>query len=207
MALGDPYATLAQLKARLGISDTSDDTALTNALAASTLALEGATGRQFNDAGSATARVFYPDSQQLVYVDDFSTSSGLIVQADFGNDGTYEYTYNSTNYQLEPLNGIFDGTPNWAYNRIRAINAFFPLFFSTIGGPRASIQVTARWGWASVPAPIVEACLMLAEETFKMKDAPFGVAGFTDYGPVRVRDNPKVMGLIGRYIRNRILAV
>jgi hypothetical protein len=46
---------------------------------------------------------------------------------------------------------------------------------------------------------------MLAEETFKMKDAPFGVAGFSDFGAVRVRDNPKVMSLLNRYIRTPIL--
>ena len=63
MPIGDSYATLALLKTRLNIanSNTDDDAALTSALAAASLEIEGITGRQFNDAGSATARVYYPD--------------------------------------------------------------------------------------------------------------------------------------------------
>lgn len=205
MAIGDPYATLAQLKLRLGITDTNDDAALTSALNAATLDIEGTCGRQFNDAGTTSARVYYPDSPVIVVVDDFSTSSGLLVQADYSNTGTYSYTYASTNYQLEPINGVYDGTPNWPYYRIRAINQYFPLYWYSTGSPRASIQITAQWGWASVPAPVVEACLMLAEETFKMKDAPYGVAGFDQFGSVRVRDNPKIMGMLRRYVKNPIL--
>ncbi len=45
---------------------------------------------------------------------------------------------------------------------------------------------------------------MLAEETFKMKDAPFGITGFSAYGPVRVRENPKVEQLVARYVRQPI---
>jgi hypothetical protein len=205
LALGDPYATLANLKLRLGISDTNDDTALNNALAAASRAIEGICGRQFNDAGSATARVYYPDSLTEVTVDDFSTTTGLVVAADYSNAGTYTTTITSSNYQLEPLNGIVDGTTGWPYYRIRAIQTWYPIWYTSIGDPRTSIQVTAQWGWSAVPAPISEACLMLAEETFKMKDAPFGVAGFSDFGAVRVRDNPKVMSLLNRYIRAPIL--
>lgn len=203
MALGDPYATLAQLKTRLGISDTNDDAALTNALAAATLDIEGWCGRQFNDVGQGneSARVYYPDDLVTVNVDDFQSSAGLILAADFSNAGTYSTVISSSNYQLEPLNGVVDGTPGWPYHRIRAIQTWYPLMLSAIGYPRTSIQVTARWGWAAVPPGIVEACLMLAEETFKMKDAPFGVAGFSQYGPVRVRDNPKVEALVARYVR------
>lgn len=201
MALGDPYATLGQLKLRLNITDTNDDVALTSALGAATQAIEGLCGRQFNDAGAVSARVYYPDSLTLVVVDDFSTSTGLIVALDYSNAGTYSTTITSTNFQLEPLNGIVDGSTGWPYNRIRAIQTWYPLWLTSIGDPRTSIQITARWGWAAVPAPVVEACLMLAEETFKMKDAPYGVAGFSQYGAVRVRENPKVMALLSRYDR------
>jgi len=204
LAIGDPYATLAQLKLRLNITDTNDDAALTNALAAASQDIEGAMGRQFNDAGSVTARVYYPDSLTVVEVDDFSTSTGLIYAQDFNNAGSYATIVAAANYQLEPLNGIVDGSIGWPFNRIRMIQTWNPLWYTSIGDPRTSIQVTARWGWTAVPAAVVEACLMLAEETFKMKDAPYGVAGFSQYGAVRVRENPKVMALLNRYDRNPI---
>jgi hypothetical protein len=204
MPLGASYATLAQLKTRLSITDTNDDAALTSALSAASLALEGCCGRQFNDAGSASARVYYPDDLTTITVDDFSTTAGLVVAFDFSNSGGYANVITSTNYQLEPLNGVVDGTPNWPYYRIRVIQTWPPLLWTSIGYPRASVQITAQWGWASVPANVVEATLMLAEETFKMKDAPFGVAGFAAYGAVRVRDNPKVYSLIQRFERSPI---
>ena len=204
MALGAPYATLAQLKTRLGITDANDDAALTSALAAASLDLEGGCGRQFNDAGVTSARVYYPDDLVTAIVDDFSTTVGLIVAADFSNAGTYTTTIAAANDQLEPLNGVVDGTPGWPFYRIRMIQTWWPLWLTSIGYPRTSIQITAQWGWAAVPAPVVEATLILAEETFKMKDAPYGVAGFGNYGAVRVRENPKVYDLVRRYIREPI---
>lgn len=205
MALGDFYATVPALKTRLNVGDTNDDSGFTNALSAASRSIEGICGRQFNDAGVASARVYYPDDLASIVVDDFSTTSGLIVAADFSNGTSYTSIIAAANYQLEPLNGVVDGTPGWPYYRIRAIQTWYPLWLTTIGYPRASVQITAQWGWSSVPAPVSEACLILAEETFKMKDAPFGVAGFGEYGAVRVRENPKVMALLQRYIRTPIL--
>lgn len=206
MALGDSYATLALLKTRLSITDTNDDVAATAALAAASRDIEGWCGRQFNDAGvgNETARIYYPDTLTTVTTEDFQSTAGLIVAADYSNAGTYTTVIASGNYQLEPLNGVVDGTGGWPYFRIRAIQTWYPIWYTSIGDPRTSIQITARWGWAAVPDPIIQACLMLAEEIFKMKDAPFGVAGFTQYGPVRVRDNPKVEALLERYIRQPI---
>ncbi len=209
MALGDPYATLAQLKARLNISDTNDDAPLTNALSSASRALEGCCGRQFNDVGpgNESARVYYPDSLTVVSTEDFQSSAGLVVAADYSNAGTYTTIIASSNYQLEPLNGIFDGTTGWPYYRIRAIQTWYPLPLWSVGDPRASIQVTARWGWALVPANITEACLIIAEETFKLKDIPFGVAGIdpTGYALRVAKENPQARALYSRYVRSPIL--
>lgn len=204
MALGDPYATTPVLKTRLNITDTTEDTSLLLALNSASQEIEGICGRQFNDAGSTSARIYYPDTLTTVVVDDFSTTVGLVVAADYSNAGTYTTTIASGNYQLEPLNGIVDGSTGWPFYRIRAIQTWYPLWYTSIGDPRTSIQITARWGWTAVPPPIQEACLLLAEEIFKLKDAPFGVAGFGAMGAVRVRENPKVMALLQRYIRNPI---
>lgn len=207
MALGDSYATLEELKNYLTVPDTVDDTELESALASASRDIDKTCGRQFNDAGTATARVFYPDGWDLVKVDDFSTTTGLIVKTDDGNDGTYETTWDSIDYQLEPLNGIVDGETGWPYNRIRAVGSrCFPTW-CLVNLPlfRAPIQITAQWGWAAVPAPVKQACLIIASETFKLRDAPFGVAGYGDFGPVRVRNNPMAMSKLGPYIRDRVM--
>jgi hypothetical protein len=201
MALGDSYATLPQLKTRLNITDTNDDTALANALATASRAIEGFCGRQFNDAGSASARIYYPDDLVTITTEDFSTTAGLVVAFDFSNQGSYTTVIAAANYQLEPLNNVYDGTTGWPFYRIHIIQTWAPIWLTSIGYPRTSVQITAQWGWSAVPSGVVEACLMLAEETWKMKDAPWGVASWNQYGPMRVRDNPKIAALLQRYER------
>lgn len=200
MALGDTYISLAELKTRLGISDNVDDTLLTGAIGAASRGIDACCNRQFNDAGAASARVFYPDSRCQVEVDDFHTTTGLVVATDDGDDGAYETTWSSGDYQLEPLNGLVNGeTRPW--NKIVAVESkYFPT-----RSRRAPVQVTARWGWASVPVNVKEATYVLAEDIAKLRDAPFGVGGFSEYGRIRARKNPHVMMLIDQYIENRIL--
>jgi hypothetical protein len=196
MALGGNYASLPELKDRLGIADTVDDDRCNDALASASREIESACGRQFNQATSATARIYYPRDACRAAVDDFYTVTGLVVATDEGDDGTYETTWAAADYQLEPLNGVFDGEQGWPYFEIRAVSRWFPTLVR-----RAPLQVTAQWGWAEVPAPVRQACLILASETLKLKDAPFGVAGFGEFGAVRVRDNPMVAKKLAPYMR------
>lgn len=210
MALGDAYATLAELKARLGITDTADDARLTAALNTASRGIDHCCGRQFNDAGTASARVFVADTLNRADVDDFHSITGLIIATDTGNDGTYETVWAASDYELYPLGGVVEGETGWPYWQIRAVGSRqFPA--GTPGRPawrsleRAPVQVTARWGWAAVPAPIKEATLVIASEIFKLRDAPFGVAGFGDWGPVRVRANPIAYAMIRPYERYPVL--
>lgn len=204
MALGDSYASLAELKARIGlpVSDTADDDALTAALAVASRGIESCTHRQFNDAGSATSRVYTAESRRLVKPDDFSTTTGLVIETDTTGDGTYDTTWTSADYELRPLNGVVDGVSGWPYWRVRAVSASrlrFPC------GDRAAVRVTARWGWTAVPAPVKEATLILAEDVFKLKDSPFGAGGYGEYGRIRARENPNVWLRIQPYVRDSVL--
>lgn len=201
MAIGDKYATTAELKARLSVGDSTDDTRLGEALDTASRAVERYCRRQFNLESSASARSYYPTSCELVMVDDFYTSTGLIVATDEGDDGTFEVTWATTDYQLEPLNGVHDGATGWPYWRIRAVDRY-----GFTDGRRATVQITAKWGWSAVPAPVKEATLALAEEIFKMKDAPFGVAGWGEFGAIRVRQNMKINDMLNPY-RRRALRV
>lgn len=202
MALGDLYATLAELKSRLGgVSGAGEDAALTNALTSASRDIEKFCKRQFNKTTTATARVFEPISPKLALIDDFHTTTDLVIATGDGDD-TFGTTWTTADRQLEPLNGIRDGESGWPYWRIRARNGqTFPA--STVGG--ATLQVTAQWGWNAVPASVKEACLALAEETYKLKDAPFGVAGFGDMGVVRIRENPKIAAMLARYRVDAVL--
>lgn len=192
MALGDDYATLAQLKAYLGITDDVDDTKLTDALGATSRGIELACGRVFNDAGVTSAREYPPTTVRTLRVDDFHTTVGLTVASDLDDDGTYETPWVASDYRAEPRNGVVNGQPGWPFMMLRATGR---------NGRYLSglTQVVARWGWASVPRPVRQSCLVVASEMRKLADAPFGVAGFGEYGAVRVRANPVVMGWLAPY--------
>lgn len=201
MAIGDPYAELDALKARVrATGDTNDDTLLTAALAAASLGVEKHCRRQFNVDASATARVFQPLTAAKAIVDDISSMTGLVIETDANLDGAFETTWDAADYQLEPLNGVRSGVAGWPYWQIRTVGGqdFYP-------HRRATLRVTARWGWASVPAPVQEATLVLAEELWKLRDSPFGVAGVGEFGVVRVRENPKVALMLAPYRRNAVL--
>lgn len=195
--LGDAYATMATLKKRFGnIADSNDDTALTSALDSASRGIEDFCGRQFNTDNTSAVRVFHPLGWDVAFVDDFHTTTDLAIKTDHDGDGTFEVTWSASDYELEPLNARRHGEP-WPYWILRAVgDRYFPC------ARRAPLEVTAQWGWASVPSPVVEACLIVAEETFKLKDAPFGVAGYGDMGVVRVRNNPMAAKMLLPY-RNK----
>lgn len=193
------YATLDELRAWVGVDDSLDDALLARALTSAELAVEAWCGRKFiQDAVVSAARV-RPEAYDWLYLPafrpggtctaDISTLTDLIVKTDDNDDGTYETTWTiTTDFEVEP----FDGPP---FHKIIAVGTrWFPTCLR-----RPSVQVTARWGWASVPEPVHTATLILAGEYAKLKDAPFGVAGFGEFGVVRIRQNPKVAELLSRY--------
>jgi hypothetical protein len=205
MALGDTYATVEELKSRLSIPltkiDFDDD--LQDALTAASEEIEKHCNRQFNKATSASARDYAVKYPYTADVDDFYSTTGLIIQTDATGDGTFETTWIAGDYELHPLNGIVDGQPGWPYSEVQAVNTQrFP------GGwryRRARLRVTALWGWANVPAPVKTACLIMAARNFQLKDAPLGVAGMSDFGVVRVQDDKIAQSKLSKYVRNKIL--
>lgn len=196
--------TKTQLKSILGIptADTTDDARLETACDAATQQVQAECGRQFVQDTTATARVFVASSALFVEVDDFMTTSGLIVKTDDDNNGTFETTWTSSDYQLEPLNGRFEGQA-WPYTQLRAIDArYWPRWRG-----QALVQVTARWGWSTIPAPVKQAAEIQALSIFKSSDAPLGVAGFGDIGVVRLRQamHPVAMSLLSNYRRESVM--
>lgn len=196
MAIGDSYATLAELQLYANATKAEYADLLTDALSAASRGIELVCHRQFNSADSASPRVYRPLHSTHVKVDDFHTPTGLIVKTDTSGDGTFATTWASTDFEQRPLNGVVSGQSGWPFYDIWSNGTrLFPT------ASFASVQVTARWGWAAVPGPVKQACLMLAEEIYKQKDAPFGIAGNGEYGAIRVRENPAIMRKLAPYVR------
>lgn len=147
MALGAAYATVSELEARLG---TSDDGTYAALLDAASRAVEQFTRRQFNDAESATERLYRAVDPWRLPVDDFSTTTGLVVST----DGT---AWDADDYETRPINGVVNGQTGWAFTDLLAVNRTFPF-----RGRRSTISVTAQWGWAAVPEAIKQTTLNVA---------------------------------------------
>jgi len=189
--------------ARSSPTNTAEDAKLADALDAASRGIEKTTHRQFIAAATATARIYYPDKDYRTKVDDFYTTTDLVIKTDTAGDGTYATTWSAADYQPEPLNGVVDGESGWPFYFIRAVGSYrFPCVSVT---SRAPLQVTARWGWPAVPANIKEGCLILAEEIYSLKNAPFGVGGYGQFGIIRARENPMVYARIHPYIDEPVL--
>lgn len=202
MAVANGYASLAEVKAAARITDTVDDALLEIAIESASRAIDGYTHRNFSlTSASASARIFTATNSDFVWVSDFSSTAGLIIQTADNLDGNYSTTWGTADYQLEPLNRLSDGV-SWPYTRIRSTgNKGFPY-----GSDLAGVQVTARWGWSAVPTAIKQACIILAGRQFKRYDSPLGVAGFGDLGAMRVsRVDPDVAALVEPYVLMRNL--
>ena len=207
--LTDRLVTEGDLKELLGISDTVDDNRLTLAADAATQMVQAYCDRHFVQQDTATARVFVASTPWLVEVDDISTTDGLVVKTDEDDDGVFETTWATGDYQLEPLNGKMGGQ-TWPYTRLRAIQSReWPSDFG-----QAVVQITARWGWANpddaalyIPQPVTQAAEIQGVSIFKSADAPLGIAGFGDIGIMRLRQamHPVAAALLAPYRRDPVL--
>jgi hypothetical protein len=179
MALGDPYCTVEELKDYAQVTDSVDDTVLTQITQAVSNSINDFCHRQFNDAGAATPRAYDVYDPWYLRVDDFSTLTGLVVKTDTGNNGGYATTVSS--YVARPLNGVVDGVPGNPFNELYMARTAppWPTWMPNPYGPL--VQVTARWGWASVPPEVKQACLIKCAKVFKRRYSIDGVVGTGDF--------------------------
>lgn len=174
MALGDSYATPAELGQHASFRDSQNDDEATRVLSAISRNVEHYCRRQFNDAGAATARQYSPLQSGWVRVDDFHTIVGLVVQTGTGEAGVYDTTIGSTEYVLYPRNGVMAGRPGWPFDEIRVRSSLVRLPWWR---DWPTVQVTARWGWAAVPDDVKTAVLIKAARVFSRKYSPNGLVG------------------------------
>lgn len=204
MAVTNGYCSLSQLKAALRISDATDDALLESSIESASRLIDGHCARAFWNAGTAT-RQYSANDQYSLDVDDFYTST-ITIQTASSEFGVYDTTWDVTrDAQLEPINGVVDGLA-WPYNKLRAVGDYvFPV---AGGGREVRVRVTAGYGWLAVPKTIEQAALIQASRIFKRADSPLGVAGFGEFGAMRVstRLDPDVAMLIDPYKRIRNVA-
>lgn len=185
------------MREHLGDSNALSETLLERAIEAASRAVDTYTNRRFWQDATVATRTYRPVLSNMLEVDDISTATGLLVKSDNDTDGVYETTWTlGTDFQLEPLNADANGE---SWSQVSAVGSkTFP-----ISGRRATVQVTAQFGWATIPKDVESATLLKAAALLARKDSPNGVAGFDGFGgAVRIsRNDPHVMELLEPFVR------
>ena len=204
MAIVNGYATLAEVKAAARITDNIDDSLLETAIESSSRDIDAYTERVFfNTGATAVTRIYIPENIYLLETDDIISVTSI--KSDTTGEGGFDQTWATTDYQLEPLNGLAGGiaTP---FTRVRAVGDYlWPVYEPRdINAGQASVQIVARFGFASIPTAIKQATILSSLRAYKRYESPTGVLGFSDIGVVRVgRLDPDVERLIQPYRKIR----
>jgi hypothetical protein len=193
VAITNGYATLAEVKAVLRLTDNTDNALLEQAIEGASRRIDGYCNRFFYQTPSTAIRLYARFSYRLTVQDLSSTS--ITLKTDDDGDGSYETTWAlNTDYILEPTNASLTSQP---YTLIRATGGkSFPLFSEP---ELPGVEVTAVWGWPSVPDDVREACVLLSIRGFARYNAALGVVGFGDMA-LQVRSvDPDVRDLLQPY--------
>jgi hypothetical protein len=202
--IGRFYCGLEELKDRLGVTDNLDDSSAQMAIQAASSWINEYTGNHFYRI--TETRTFRPQNIWKLDIDPVVSVTAFNV--DTTGNGTFDQPWTqNTDYQL--LLGEFAYNQNAygltarPFRQVQVLQAgkWFPFTWPYSHLDR--IQISGTWGWPAVPPPVSQACLVLAAQFFKEKDAPFGVAGVSDFGVIKVQANPWIVELLRPYIFTR----
>ena len=168
MAITNGYATLTEVKLFLGITDSVDDTLLEGMVEAASRSIDRMANRRFYLDTNASARLYRANDALQLFVDDIGSATGLAVAVDSDGNGSYDTALTlNTDYILDPITAPSLNRP-WNVVTIVSASAAFPAPLNY----RPGVQVTAKWGWPSIPDDINQACMILTADLYKRKDAP-----------------------------------
>jgi hypothetical protein len=183
MALGDPYISREDLKTALGITDSAEDTIVDRAVAGATAAINNKSGyTTFWNTATAVLRSVDTDNRlvpkraitpyfKLILPDGIASATGLLVSG-----------YSTA--KLLPSDSIAKGEP--------ATSIKLPW-----GSMPDTIDITAIWGWPTLPDDIIMAAQMQAQRYYKRRGSPEGIAGSAEWGQVRIpRLDPDVVAIL-----------
>lgn len=202
MAISNGYATLAEVKTFLSITDSVDDTLLEGMVEAASRSIDRMANRRFYLDTTATARLYRANDALQLFIDDVGSATGLIVALDATGLGNYTNTLTlNTDYILDPITAPSLNRPWNVVTIVSASSAFeAPINY------RPGVQVTAKWGWPSIPDDINQACMILTADLYKRKDAPGGIIGLGDLGAIRMSPVGRDITQMVRAYRREVLA-
>jgi len=182
LAVTNGYCTLAELKAALKITDILDDTLLETSINSASRMIDQYCNRYFYSTAAGQVRYFTPTDSLTCWIDDCQTITELKTAS--VDPTIFDTTWASTDYQVNPRNGLANG----GYSPITYITAIDNYLFPTYG-EQALVKITGTFGWNAVPDAIKFATIIQASRLFKRLESPLGVAGVSDIGIMRVGSN------------------
>ena len=167
----------------------ADEVEIQAALSAAENAVNSYCQRIFTVPTEATTRTFVGYRNYELDVPDIANTTGLIIV----NNGA---TLTAADYQLEISPGVtgpigVDGR-TWPYVRIQRISGYWDVNEDH----KATISITARWGWPAIPSEVEMATKLLARDYLLARDIGFGIVQVGDFSR-RVAANGVVTDLLG----------
>jgi len=171
------YATLAEFKSAIGITDSTDDTPLQSVLDATDALIDLYCDRKQGFGTATETRYYTAEAYEYVLTDDLVSVTTLTT--DDNGDGTYPTSWTAgTDYNLAPGNAALDG---WPYTQID-VSVTYPKNF-----PKQvyrGVKVIGVFGWPVVPQAVKQAAIIQAGAVFFSRSAPAGVVGSEAIGGV-----------------------
>ena len=200
MTWAPDYITTQDVKDYLRVSDTVDDAQFARWATTASRAVDRACNRHFGQVATAVARTYrrpvaYDPSAGLwlLEVDDIYDATGLLI------DGV---AFASSGAVLLPDNAAADGVP---WERIGLTT--WPI--TPYPGISITHTITAKFGWATVPAQVQAAALLQCARWNFRRDAPAGVAGAPEVGSqirMLAKLDPDVSTTLSGLFRRRTIA-
>lgn len=183
------YATRTELKSWLGITGTSQDGELDDALESASRVIDIYKGTRFYPV--TETRYYSPHTwDESITVDDLNTAG--TVSVDTSGDYTYGTTWTAnTHFILEPVNAPLTGSP---YDTLRLLPQSGVAFTGYLKG----LRITGSFGWAAAPAQVKQACKMLAGRYYNRRNTPLGImsVGAGDAALHLARTDPDVAQIL-----------
>jgi hypothetical protein len=199
MALVNAYCAVADVRSQMDDSAGKlSEAMIERAISAASRAIDKHCDRRFWRDPAPVTRVYTASGPCILDVADIAARDGLLVETDPGGSGAWAALAPS-DFHLEPLDAEYDG-PAFSWTAIAADRgARFPVSRTPL------VRVTATWGWSEIPDDVTQACLLKSVSLFARKDAPMGIAGMSEFGPVRIsRTDPDVVSLLRPFVRTAV---
>jgi hypothetical protein len=206
MAITNGYLTRDEARRYAGLSDLADTELLDDVITTVSRMIDNACQRHFWQTAAATNRVFRTqDLYRMVFGPFNDLVSCSAITFDRAGVGTFDESLNLANVVFstgKASDNVYAYPEERPYTEANLVNmVFWPIPGGTAGTRRQQLtQITGVWGWPEVPAMVKQACRLQVARIMKRQESPLGVAGFGEFGVVRVsRLDPDVDALLQPY--------